>query len=187
MMNRFFKKVTTMIAAAAIAFTTLAGSMAMPVVVHAADFSETYNLKDLPAVPTRNMDVNIIKNYYKQGDEIAEGVQPGTVAYIKSLTVSALDITSPQGSDIVLVYKVYRDTGMFGTCKGYRVSCKSLTNGQTFDIALGGPCAHLYKLDKITDVNEPSVAVSESGLKTPIDTTVKTVVDWCCKIFGLIK
>lgn len=139
-----------MTAAILAAVTVMGMAVAVtPTMVRAADNFNGINFAELPEHPTAGMDLNVIKNAYKVGGNLGTNVESGTVAFIRSGATTSLDMGTPHGSDIVVVYRTYTVTNLFGG-KVSKVNCKSLIDGETFDLTLDNNCmsAQLYELNR---------------------------------------
>ena len=164
-MVRMIKKVTAaFLAAATVMGATVA---AAPTMVHAADNFNGIKLEELSDHPTAGMDLNTIKNAYKVGKNLGTNIPSGTVAYIKSGATTSLDMGTPHGTDIVVVYRTYTVTNLFGG-KVSKVNCKSLIDGETFDLTLDNNCmsAQLYEINKVNNLNDAGIDVDNTGLQT---------------------
>ena len=158
------KKVTaTILAAATVMAATVA---ATPAIVRAEEF-KGIKLEELSDHPTAGMDINIIKNAYRVGGNLGTNIPSGTVAYIKSGATTSLDMGTPHGSDIVVVYRTYTVTNLFGG-KVSKVNCKSLIDGETFDLTIDNNCmsAQLYELNRAQNLNDAGIDVDDAGLQT---------------------
>ena len=188
MMNRIFKKVTTMIAAAAIAFSTFAGSFAvMTTPVHAATFDGRFDLNTLPFHPTADMDIELIRSAYKQGRNLGGDLNPGDVVYVRSVPT---DVSTPSGNDVVVVYKVYQSSGLFGIGSHWTMRCKSLTNGKVFELTIDSCGIYINELIKVDDTTQANLKIDENGLMTRWDSVVVPVTNAAMtiiKFFGLGK
>ena len=161
-MVKMIKKVTaTILAAATVMGATIA---ATPAIVRADDFNGI-KLEELSDHPTAGMDLNVIKNAYKVGGNLGTDIESGTVAYINSYAMCALDGGTPCGKDIVVVYRTYTVTNLFGG-KVSKVNCKSLTNGDSFDLVIDKHAAQLYELNKAQSFNDAGITVDSNGIRT---------------------
>lgn len=172
------KKVTAAVLAA-VAVMTMA-TVATPATVRADDF-KVFNFEELPDHPTSGMDVGVIKSSYTVGGKLGKNTPSGTVVYIQSSPLSYADIDTPRGSDIVVICGIYHKEGIFG-CGSDMVCCKSLTNGNKFEIPLG-MSAQIYELNKAAGINSGSVSVSSGGLETTWTSIIKPAM----KILDYIK
>lgn len=161
-MMTMIKKVTAAVLAAVTVMTMTA--VTMPAIVHAEDF-KGIKLEELPTHPTAGMDINVIKNAYKVGGNLGTDIESGTVAYINSYAMCALDGGTPCGKDIVVVYRTYQVTNWFGE-KVSKVNCKSLTNGDSFDLVIDKHAAQLYELNKAQSFNDAGITVDSNGIRT---------------------
>ena len=188
MMNRIFKRVTTMIAAAAIAFSAFAGSFAvMTTPVHAATFDGKFDPETLPFHPTSDMDLELIRAAYMEGRDLGADAQPGDVVYIKSFPI---DVSTPSGTDVVVIYKVYKTSGIFGTNSHWNIRCRSLTNGKTFEMAVDTCGISMHELVKVDRTEQADLKIDDNGLVTRWDSIVIPVVKYSMEIvkfFGLGK
>lgn len=164
-MVKMIKKVTaTILAAATVMGATIA---ATPAIVRADDFNGI-KLEELSDHPTSNMNINVIKNAYKVGKRVDQNAKSGDVVYINSIVAGALDIynstVTPHGTDIVVVYNIYTKSNLFGQ-KYTMVNCKSLIDGETFDLQLGDINAQLFELDKVSSLGGSPIDVDSNGLQ----------------------
>ena len=157
-MMTMVKEVTVAILAAVTVMTA-----AMPAMVHAEDFNGI-KLEELPTHPTSGMDINIIKNAYKVGGNLGTNIESGTVAYIDSQAIVALDGGTPCGTDIVVIYRTYQETNMFGNTSS-KVCCKSLINGETFNLIIDKRAAQLYEIKKAQSLNDAGINTDSNGLQ----------------------
>lgn len=116
---------------------------AMPAMVHAEDFNGI-KLEKLPTHPTSGMDINIKKNAYKVGGNLGTNIESGT--------------------DIVVIYRTYQETNMFGNTSS-KVCCKSLINGETFNLIIDKRAAQLYEIKKAQSLNDAGINTDSNGLQ----------------------
>ena len=167
-MVRMIKKVTAAVLAAA---TVMGATVAAtPAIVKADDF-KTIDFESLPEHPTANMDLTTIKNAYFVFESVGENINSGDVLYVDSHAAGALDGSTPNGTDIVVVIRKYNDHNIFGT-EIPKVSCKSLIDGETFDelvISNSGEMygARFYEICKKPDFNSNGgIKVDTNGLSS---------------------
>ena len=91
---------------------------------------------------------------------------------------------TPHGSDIVVVYRTYTVTNLFGG-KVSKVNCKSLIDGETFDLTIDNNCmsAQLYELNRAQNLNDAGVNESRRFFVTwsPITyicTYIPPILSW---------
>ena len=180
-MVKMIKKVTAaFLAAATVMGATVA---ATPTMVRAAETNEFngIDLNTLPDHPTNGMDIMTIRNAYEVGGELREintkSIESGDVLYVTSIS-SALDPATAVGKDVVVVYSTYFQDGLFGIGRTLRVSCKSLVDGQTFDLGVGSG-VHFYELNKVQylNVNKP-IDVDDHGLETFWGSVYEKMFGW---------
>ena len=164
-MVKMIKKVTAaFLAAATVMGATIA---ATPAIVRADDFNGI-KLEELSDHPTSNMNINVIKNAYKVGKRVDQNVKSGDVVYIDSRVLGGPNIVgsmiTPHGKDIVVVYNVYKES-QFLTGDCYKVNCKSLIDGETFDLVIGEFAARLSELDKVSSLGGSPIDVDSNGLQ----------------------
>lgn len=177
-MVKMIKKATAAILAAA---TVMGMTVAVtPAMVRADDF-KAFNFEELPFEPTPDMDIGVIKSSYTVGAQIGKSTPSGTVVYITSCPLSYADIDTPRGSDIVVITGIYHKEGFFGLGSDM-VCCKSMTNGNRFEIPLE-ISAHIYQLIKAEGINCGSVSVSSGGLENTWTSIIKPAM----KILDFIK
>ena len=160
-MMTMIKKVTATILAAATVMTATVA--ATPAIVRADDTpvitEET--LSKLSQHPTSDMNVELIRRAYKQGGQInSTNIASGSVVYVQSS--GGKKITAVYGDDIVVVLKVYRESGFLGIGSSYVMSCKSLVTGDDWELTLDDT-VRVSELNKISNVNDGGV-LSALGL-----------------------
>ena len=74
---------------------------------------------------------------------------------------------TPHGSDIVVVYRTYTVTNLFGG-KVSKVNCKSLIDGETFDLCLCDIEATLFELNKAPNLDGDGIDVGSNGLQNSL-------------------
>lgn len=166
---------------AAVTVATMSTSMAT--VAYAQDFTGI-NLETLPSEPTAGMDAEVIKNAYQVGKKLGNDIPSGKVVYVISNGVSWADGSTPVGEDIVVVYKVYNEKGIFGLGESKVMSCKSLTTGKSYDLTMGY-MLRVFELNKVSNLNGTGLKVSKAGLQTTWDTVGFPAVDWFFKLVKL--
>ena len=174
-MVRMIKKVTAAVLAAA---TVMGATVAATPAIVRAD-SKTFtedDFKNLPEHPTADMDINVIKNAYFVFDCVGENIKAGDVLYVQANATCAMDGSSPNGTDIVVVIRKYQDYNIFGTPIP-KVSCKSLIDGETFDdlvlsSSVGG--SKFYEICKRSELgNDTTIRVDAHGLESNSNLLVK--------------
>ena len=164
-MVKMIKKVT----AAFLAAVTVMGAVvtSTPAIVRADDF-KGIKLEELPDHPTSDMDINVIKNAYRVGNKLGNDVESGKVVYIQSLALGGVEcLYVPHGTDIVVVYRTYTNKNMFGQTV-HNVSCKSLIDGETFDLCLCDIEATLFELNKAPNLDGDGIDVGSNGLQNSL-------------------
>ena len=167
MKTKMMTKIKKVVAAALAALTVATTMTSMATIVRADDF-KGIKLEELSDHPTTGMDINVIKNAYKVGKRVDQNVKSGDVVYIDSRVLGGPDIVgsmiTPHGTDIVVVYNVYKES-QFLTGDCYKVNCKSLIDGETFDLVIGEFAARLSELDKVSSLGGSPIDVDSNGLQ----------------------
>ena len=186
-MVKMIKKVTAaFLAAATVMGATVA---ATPAIVKADDF-KTIDFESLPEHPTANMDLNTIKNAYFVFNNVGENINSGDVLYVEASAKCAMDGSTPNGTDIVVVIRKYEVDNLFGQSVR-KVCCKSLIDGETFDgltlsssSSVGG--AKFYEIQKKPDFNyNEGIKVDAHGLE-PNSSLLTKAWDGLCSLIPFL-
>ena len=158
MKNTMVKMIKKVTAAVLVAATVMGATVAVaPTMVRAeeAPVITEETLSKLSQHPTSDMNVELIRRAYKQGGQInGTNIASGSVVYVQSS--GGKKITAVYGDDVVVVLKVYKESGLFGLGSSYVMSCRSLVTGDDWELTLDDT-VRVSELNKISNVNDGGV------------------------------